>query len=78
MSFIEIADVDLIYGSALAADDRGDTLALSNANLTVGRNEFIALVGPRPLVTIEDGARAERTRLPSRVVRLLPPRGGGS
>ena len=46
MSFIEIADVDLIYGSALAADDRGATLALSNASLTVGRNEFIALVGP--------------------------------
>ena len=46
MSFIEIADVDLIYGGALAADERGGTLALSNANLTVGQNEFIALVGP--------------------------------
>jgi NitT/TauT family transport system ATP-binding protein len=46
MSFIEIADVDLIYGGALANDERGGTLALSNANLTVGRNEFIGLVGP--------------------------------
>jgi NitT/TauT family transport system ATP-binding protein len=46
MSFIEIADVDLIYGSALQAEERGGTLALSNASLTVGRNEFIALVGP--------------------------------
>ena len=43
----------------------------------VGR-VFIDLVGPRPSVTMEDGARAERTRLSARVVRLLPARGGGS
>ena len=39
---------------------------------------FIDLVGPRSSVTMEDGARAERTRLSARVVRLLPARGGGS
>jgi NitT/TauT family transport system ATP-binding protein len=46
MSFIEIADVDLVYGSGPGASDRTGTLALSNASLTVGRDEFIALVGP--------------------------------
>ncbi len=46
MSFIELADVDLIYGGAPAAGESGGTLALSNTSLTVGRNEFIALVGP--------------------------------
>jgi len=39
---------------------------------------FIDLVGPRPSVTMEDGARTERTRLSARVVRLLPARGSGS
>jgi hypothetical protein len=42
------------------------------------RPAFIDLVGPRSSVTMEDGARAERTRLSARVVRLLPARGGGS
>ena len=42
------------------------------------RPAFIDLVGPRSPVTMEDGARAKRMRLPSRVVRLLPARGGGS
>jgi hypothetical protein len=42
------------------------------------RLAFIDLVGPRSSVTLEDGARAERTRLSARVVRLLPARGGGS
>jgi NitT/TauT family transport system ATP-binding protein len=46
MSFIELADVDLIYGGVPAAGESGGTLALSNTSLTVGRNEFIALVGP--------------------------------
>jgi NitT/TauT family transport system ATP-binding protein len=46
MSFIEIAEVDLIYGGAPATGEGGGTLALSNTGLTVGRNEFIALVGP--------------------------------
>ena len=42
------------------------------------RPVFIDLIGPRSSVTMEDGARAERTRLSARVVRLLPARGGGS
>ena len=42
------------------------------------RPAFIDLVGPRSSVTMEDGARAQRTRLSARVVRLLPARGGGS
>jgi hypothetical protein len=42
------------------------------------RPAFIDLVGPRSSVTMEDGARAERTRLSARVVRLLAARGGGS
>jgi hypothetical protein len=42
------------------------------------RPAFIDLVGPQSSVTMEDGARAERTRLSARVVRLLPARGGGS
>jgi NitT/TauT family transport system ATP-binding protein len=46
MSFIEIADVDLVYGSGPGVSDRTGTLAVSNASLTVGRDEFIALVGP--------------------------------
>jgi hypothetical protein len=43
-----------------------------------GRPAFTNLVRPRPLVTMEDGARVERPRLSWRVVRLLPARGGGS
>jgi hypothetical protein len=39
---------------------------------------FIDLVGLRSSVTMADGARAERTRLSARLVRLLPARGGGS
>jgi NitT/TauT family transport system ATP-binding protein len=46
MSFIEIADVDLVYAASPGASRRDGTLALSNASLTVGQNEFIALVGP--------------------------------
>jgi hypothetical protein len=42
------------------------------------RPAFIDLVGPRSSVTIQDGARVERTRFAARVVRLLPARGGGS
>jgi hypothetical protein len=42
------------------------------------RPVFIDLVGPRSSVTMEDGARADRRRLPPRVVRFLPARGGGS
>jgi NitT/TauT family transport system ATP-binding protein len=46
MTFIQLTDVDLVYGSSglkVAADD---TLAVSCANIDVGRGEFIAIVGP--------------------------------
>ncbi len=46
MNFIEVADIDLIYGNRSGAGDGTGTLALSKANLSVDRNEFVALVGP--------------------------------
>src|SRR6476661_279535 len=46
MNFIEIADIDLIYGDRSGVDKGTATLALSKAHLSIGRNEFIALVGP--------------------------------
>jgi len=46
MNFIEIADIDLIYGDRSGVDKGTATLALSKADLSVGHNEFIALVGP--------------------------------
>ena len=44
MSFIDIADVDLVY----RGDGGGDsgTHALAGASLGVGEGEFVALVGP--------------------------------
>jgi len=45
MNYIEIEDVDLRYGVS-GADKGAGTLALQNANLSIGRNEFIAIVGP--------------------------------
>ena len=44
MNFIEIADIDLIYGDRSGVDKGTATLALSKADLSVGHNEFIALV----------------------------------
>lgn len=46
MNFIEVADVDLVYGNRSGAGDGTGTLALSKASLSVGRNDFISLVGP--------------------------------
>lgn len=45
MSFIQIDDIDLTYGNRSGADGTG-TLALSNTSLSIGHNEFVALVGP--------------------------------
>jgi hypothetical protein len=39
---------------------------------------LIDLVGPRPPLTINGCDRVEQTRLPWRLVRQLPARGGGS
>jgi NitT/TauT family transport system ATP-binding protein len=45
MSFLEVADVDLVYAGG-PGTSRGETLALSDTSLTVARNGFVALVGP--------------------------------
>jgi NitT/TauT family transport system ATP-binding protein len=45
MSFIEIDDVDLLYGGQTDAGGAG-TLALAKANLKVEKDQFIAIVGP--------------------------------
>jgi len=46
MSYIEIDGVDLHYGCHPGAGDGAGTLALANANLSVARDEFVAIVGP--------------------------------
>src|ERR1700675_1262569 len=46
MSFIEIDNVDLIYGGQSDAGDGNGTLALSNANLSIEQDKFVAIVGP--------------------------------
>lgn len=45
MTFIQLTDVDLIYGSAGSNPGEG-TLAVSSANLDIAHGEFLALVGP--------------------------------
>jgi len=44
MSFIEIKDVDLVYGKQAA--DGTQVRAVANANLSIGEGEFVAIVGP--------------------------------
>jgi NitT/TauT family transport system ATP-binding protein len=46
MSFIELTDVDLVYGSSGGKAAVSDTLAVSGANLSIAHGEFIAIVGP--------------------------------
>jgi NitT/TauT family transport system ATP-binding protein len=46
MSYIEIDDVDLHYGGQSGAGDGIGTLALEKANLSIGQDEFVAIVGP--------------------------------
>lgn len=46
MNFIEVDDIDLVYSNRSGVGDGTGTLALSKTNLSVGRDEFIALVGP--------------------------------
>jgi NitT/TauT family transport system ATP-binding protein len=46
MTFIQLTDVDLVYGSAGAKDASSQTLAVSSANLSIGHGEFLAIVGP--------------------------------
>lgn len=46
MSFIQLTDVDLVYGSSGGGAAAGDTLAVSRANLDISDGEFVAIVGP--------------------------------
>jgi NitT/TauT family transport system ATP-binding protein len=47
MMFIELTDVDLVYGAGKGAAKRGDdTLAVRSASLSIADGEFVALVGP--------------------------------
>ena len=46
MTFIQLTDVDLIYGSAGTKEVGGETLAVSSANLSIAHGEFLAIVGP--------------------------------
>ena len=45
MTFIQLTDVDLIYGSAGSTQSEG-TLAVSSATLSIAHGEFLAIVGP--------------------------------
>jgi NitT/TauT family transport system ATP-binding protein len=45
MSFIQLADVDLTYGSA-SSDTQAQTLAVASASLSIEYGEFAAIVGP--------------------------------
>jgi NitT/TauT family transport system ATP-binding protein len=46
MGFIDIENVDLVYGSKAGAAEGAGTLAVSNVNLSVEQNTFVSLVGP--------------------------------
>jgi NitT/TauT family transport system ATP-binding protein len=46
MSFIQLTDVDLVYGSADPKQSSTQTLAVSSANLSIEHGEFLAIVGP--------------------------------
>jgi NitT/TauT family transport system ATP-binding protein len=46
MTFIQLTNVDLIYGSAGTKEAGGETLAVSSANLSIAHGEFLAIVGP--------------------------------
>jgi len=46
MTYIEIEDVDLIYGGQSGAASGTGTLAVENASLSIEQDEFVALVGP--------------------------------
>ncbi len=46
MTFIQLTDVDLFYGSPGAKVSGGNTLAVSSANVGIRHGEFVAIVGP--------------------------------
>src|ERR1700739_2887315 len=45
MAFIQLTDVDLVYG-APNSQKSAQTLAVSSANLSIEHGEFLAIVGP--------------------------------
>src|SRR3984885_15079538 len=45
MPFIQLTNVDLVYGAA-AQDKSSQTLAVSSASLAIEHGEFLAIVGP--------------------------------
>ena len=45
MTFIQLTDVDMIYGSSGSNAAQG-TLAVSSASINIGRGEFCSIVGP--------------------------------
>lgn len=46
MTFIQLTDVDLVYGSSGLNAAAEETLAVSSASINIGRGEFISVVGP--------------------------------
>lgn len=46
MSFVQISNVDLLYGKQAVADEHAATLALENTSLDLTRGDFVAVVGP--------------------------------
>ncbi|MEH2470698.1 NitT/TauT family transport system ATP-binding protein [Nitrobacteraceae bacterium AZCC 2161] len=46
MTFIELTDVDLVYGSSKGKAASEDTLAVCSASLRIADGEFVAIVGP--------------------------------
>jgi NitT/TauT family transport system ATP-binding protein len=46
MAFIQLTDVDLVYGSPGGKASGGGTLAVSSASVGISHGEFVAIVGP--------------------------------
>jgi len=46
MSFVQISNVDLLYGKQAAADEHDATLALKNTSIDLAQGDFVAVVGP--------------------------------
>jgi NitT/TauT family transport system ATP-binding protein len=46
MTFIQLTDVDLVYGSPGRKVSGENTLAVSCANVGISHGEFVAIVGP--------------------------------
>jgi NitT/TauT family transport system ATP-binding protein len=46
VTFIQLTDVDMIYGSSGSNAAAQGTLAVSSASITIGRGEFCSIVGP--------------------------------